>query len=137
MIEKGENKEYLPIQGLDSFRKATVDLLLGDSPAVKEVYFFHCNDHCTALAGRFQSFFLGAVVLEHQVKATVLLTFPILRVYVSMPFTLWTLLCAFCPETCWLENLAQSERTISMVTQRQATSLIYSSQKRASLPFDC
>lgn len=37
MIEKGENKEYLPIQGLDSFRKATVDLLLGDSPAVKEV----------------------------------------------------------------------------------------------------
>ena len=39
MIEKGENKEYLPIQGLDSFRKATVDLLLGDSPAVKEVGF--------------------------------------------------------------------------------------------------
>lgn len=38
MIEKGENKEYLPIQGLDSFRKATADLLLGsDSPAVKEV----------------------------------------------------------------------------------------------------
>jgi hypothetical protein len=40
MIEKGENKEYLPIQGLDSFRKATVDLLLADSPAVKEVSFF-------------------------------------------------------------------------------------------------
>lgn len=40
MIEKGENKEYLPIQGLDSFRKATVDLLLGDSPAVKEVGLF-------------------------------------------------------------------------------------------------
>lgn len=37
MIEKGENKEYLPIQGLDSFRKATVDLLLGDCPAVAEV----------------------------------------------------------------------------------------------------
>lgn len=36
MIEKGENKEYLPIQGLDSFRKATVDLLLGDCPAVAE-----------------------------------------------------------------------------------------------------
>jgi aspartate aminotransferase, chloroplastic len=40
MIAKGENKEYLPIQGLDSFRKATVDLLLGDSPAVKEVSLF-------------------------------------------------------------------------------------------------
>lgn len=37
MIEKGENKEYLPIQGLDAFRKATVELLLGDSGAVAEV----------------------------------------------------------------------------------------------------
>ena len=38
MIEKDENKEYLPMQGLDSFRKATVDLLLGaDNPAIKEV----------------------------------------------------------------------------------------------------
>lgn len=37
MIDKGENKEYLPIQGLDAFRKATVELLLGDSPAVAEV----------------------------------------------------------------------------------------------------
>eukprot|EP00892_Ulva_mutabilis_P012093 jgi/Ulvmu1/9256/UM050_0005.1 len=36
MIEKGENKEYLPIQGLDAFRKATVELLLGNSPAVAE-----------------------------------------------------------------------------------------------------
>lgn len=38
MIEKEENKEYLPMQGLDSFRKATVDLLLGaGSAAVQEV----------------------------------------------------------------------------------------------------
>jgi aspartate/tyrosine/aromatic aminotransferase len=38
MIEKNENKEYLPIEGLDSFRKATVDLLLGsDNPANTEV----------------------------------------------------------------------------------------------------
>lgn len=38
MLDKGENKEYLPIQGLDAFRKATVDLLLGaDSAASKEV----------------------------------------------------------------------------------------------------
>ena len=37
-FEKGEyNHEYLPIEGLDSFRKATVDLLLGDDhPAIKE-----------------------------------------------------------------------------------------------------
>ncbi|CAD7705087.1 unnamed protein product [Ostreobium quekettii] len=37
MLEKGENKEYLPIDGLAAFKKATVELLLGaDSPAVKE-----------------------------------------------------------------------------------------------------
>lgn len=37
MIEKNENKEYLPIQGLDAFRKATADLLLGAGhPAIKE-----------------------------------------------------------------------------------------------------
>jgi hypothetical protein len=37
MIEKEENKEYLPMQGLDSFRKATVDLLLGQNhPATAE-----------------------------------------------------------------------------------------------------
>ena len=37
MIEKEENKEYLPMQGLDTFRKATVDLLLGpDCSVVKE-----------------------------------------------------------------------------------------------------
>lgn len=29
MLEKGENKEYLPIQGLEAFRDATVQLLLG------------------------------------------------------------------------------------------------------------
>lgn len=37
MLAANENKEYLPIEGLASFRKATIDLLLGaDSPAVKE-----------------------------------------------------------------------------------------------------
>lgn len=37
IVNKGENKEYLPIEGLDTFRKATVDLLLGaDHPAIKE-----------------------------------------------------------------------------------------------------
>lgn len=31
------NKEYLPIEGLDTFRKATVQLLLGaDHPSIKE-----------------------------------------------------------------------------------------------------
>ena len=34
----GENKEYLTIEGLDAFRKATVELLLGAGhPAIKEV----------------------------------------------------------------------------------------------------
>ena len=38
MLEKGENKEYLPIEGLAAFREATLNLLLGDkNPAVKEV----------------------------------------------------------------------------------------------------
>ncbi|GAX73929.1 hypothetical protein CEUSTIGMA_g1379.t1 [Chlamydomonas eustigma] len=37
IFEAKENKEYLPIEGLDAFRKATVDLLLGPShPAIKE-----------------------------------------------------------------------------------------------------
>ena len=38
MLEKNENKEYLPIEGLAAFREATLNLLLGDqNPAVKEV----------------------------------------------------------------------------------------------------
>eukprot|EP00271_Cylindrocystis_brebissonii_P009766 TRINITY_DN24_c0_g1_i2.p1 TRINITY_DN24_c0_g1~~TRINITY_DN24_c0_g1_i2.p1 ORF type:complete len:414 (-),score=103.87 TRINITY_DN24_c0_g1_i2:1053-2294(-) len=37
MLEKGENKEYLPIEGLAAFNKATVELLLGnDNPVIKE-----------------------------------------------------------------------------------------------------
>ncbi|BBM99003.1 aspartate aminotransferase, chloroplastic [Marchantia polymorpha subsp. ruderalis] len=37
MLESGENKEYLPIEGLAAFNKATAELLLGaDSPAIKE-----------------------------------------------------------------------------------------------------
>jgi hypothetical protein len=64
MIEKQENKEYLPMQGLDAFRKATVDLLLGaDNPAIKEVRLCNaplqsrlqlsrCNDACGRRADR-------------------------------------------------------------------------------------
>ncbi|KAI8473711.1 MAG: aspartate aminotransferase [Monoraphidium minutum] len=37
ILDKGYNKEYLPIEGLDTFRAATVDLLLGAGhPAIKE-----------------------------------------------------------------------------------------------------
>ncbi|EIE18335.1 aspartate aminotransferase [Coccomyxa subellipsoidea C-169] len=37
MLESEENKEYLPIQGLEAFNKATAELLLGqDHPAIKE-----------------------------------------------------------------------------------------------------
>jgi hypothetical protein len=38
ILAREENKEYLAIEGLDSFRKATVELLLGAGhPAIKEV----------------------------------------------------------------------------------------------------
>ena len=38
MIEAEENKEYLPIEGLADFRKATLQLLLGSGhAAIKEV----------------------------------------------------------------------------------------------------
>ena len=37
MLAAGYNKEYLPIEGLEGFRKATVQLLLGaDHPAIKD-----------------------------------------------------------------------------------------------------
>ncbi|OEL38468.1 Aspartate aminotransferase, chloroplastic [Dichanthelium oligosanthes] len=37
MLEKGENKEYLPIEGLAAFNKATAELLLGaDNPVIKQ-----------------------------------------------------------------------------------------------------
>eukprot|EP01018_Ginkgo_biloba_P039621 Gb_17765 [translate_table: standard] len=37
MLEKGENKEYLPIEGLAAFNKVTVELLLGvDNLAIKQ-----------------------------------------------------------------------------------------------------
>jgi len=37
MLEKGDNKEYLPIEGLAAFNKATVELLLGaDNNATKQ-----------------------------------------------------------------------------------------------------
>ena len=38
MIDSEENKEYLPIEGLAAFNKATAELLLGAGhPAIKEV----------------------------------------------------------------------------------------------------
>lgn len=38
ILSAGDNKEYLPIEGLDAFRKATIDLLLGENePAIAEV----------------------------------------------------------------------------------------------------
>lgn len=37
MLQKGENKEYLPIDGLAAFNKVTAELLLGDgNPVIKE-----------------------------------------------------------------------------------------------------
>ncbi|BAT82376.1 hypothetical protein VIGAN_03238200 [Vigna angularis var. angularis] len=37
MLERGDNKEYLPIEGLAAFNKATAELLLGaDNPAIKQ-----------------------------------------------------------------------------------------------------
>lgn len=39
MIESEDNKEYLPIEGLADFNRATAELLLGkDHPAVREVH---------------------------------------------------------------------------------------------------
>lgn len=47
MLEKNENKEYLPMEGLLAFRKATLNLLLGDdNPAVKAVCVHLCSSHC-------------------------------------------------------------------------------------------
>ena len=37
MIDSEENKEYLPIQGLEAFNKATADLLLGQGHAATTV----------------------------------------------------------------------------------------------------
>ncbi|KAB1204672.1 Aspartate aminotransferase, chloroplastic [Morella rubra] len=37
MVERGENKEYLPIEGLAAFNKATAELLFGaDNPVIKQ-----------------------------------------------------------------------------------------------------
>ncbi len=43
MLESEENKEYLPIQGLEAFNKATAELLLGaDNAAIKVPLFSVC-----------------------------------------------------------------------------------------------
>lgn len=46
ILSANDNKEYLPIEGLDAFRKATVDLLLGEgATATAEVsQRFGCAD---------------------------------------------------------------------------------------------
>lgn len=42
MLAKGENKEYLPIDGLPAFKEATATLLFGEgNPVLKEVTPFH------------------------------------------------------------------------------------------------
>ncbi len=44
MLESEENKEYLPIQGLEAFNKATAELLLGaDNAAIKVPICMHAH----------------------------------------------------------------------------------------------
>eukprot|EP00983_Pelagomonas_calceolata_P128204 1161488-Pelagomonas_calceolata.AAC.2 len=46
IVNSAGNKEYLPIDGLPEFKKATVDLLLGaDHPAIKELAHLLQGDH--------------------------------------------------------------------------------------------
>ena len=56
MIEAEENKEYLPIDGLADFKKATLQLLLGSGhAAIKEVKALLHNtwhSHCPARSQR-------------------------------------------------------------------------------------
>lgn len=53
MLAAGYNKEYLPIEGLDAFRQATVQLLLGsDSAAVKEGRVAVLQVRCCAMPER-------------------------------------------------------------------------------------
>lgn len=73
MLAAGYNKEYLPIEGLDSFRKATVQLLLGaDHPAIKDSKVAVVQ----ALSGT-GSLRLGAAFIARWMKGT--------TVYISNP----------------------------------------------------
>jgi aspartate aminotransferase len=73
MLAAGYNKEYLPIEGLDGFRKATVQLLLGaDHPAIKD----NKVAVVQALSGT-GSLRLGAAFIARWMKGT--------TVYISNP----------------------------------------------------
>lgn len=73
MLAAGYNKEYLPIEGLDGFRKATVTLLLGaDHPAIKD----NRVAVVQALSGT-GSLRLGAAFIARWMKGT--------TVYISNP----------------------------------------------------
>lgn len=62
MLENGENKEYLPIEGLADFNKATVALLLGsDNKAVK--------DGRVSRSIGFPAFYIFALDLERRRKS--------------------------------------------------------------------
>lgn len=73
MLAAGYNKEYLAIEGLDGFRKATLQLLLGaDHPAIKD----NKVAVVQALSGT-GSLRLGAAFIARWMKGT--------TVYISNP----------------------------------------------------
>lgn len=54
MLEANYNKEYLPIEGLAEFRKATIDLMLGsNSKASQEVI---VSDHTSIFVSSIKGF---------------------------------------------------------------------------------
>ena len=58
MLESEENKEYLPIQGLEAFNKATAELLLGKDHAAIKVRVNLAQSH-----GRFETHGAATVAL--------------------------------------------------------------------------
>ncbi|KNA10982.1 hypothetical protein SOVF_139370 [Spinacia oleracea] len=69
MLERGENKEYLPIEGLAAFNKVTAELLFGaDNPVLKEqrvatVQSLSGTGSLRLAAALFERYFPGAKVL--------------------------------------------------------------------------
>ncbi|XP_074287076.1 aspartate aminotransferase, chloroplastic [Silene latifolia] len=69
MLERGENKEYLPIEGLAAFNKATAELLFGaGNPVIKEqrvatVQSLSGTGSLRLAAGLIERYFPGAKVL--------------------------------------------------------------------------
>ncbi|MCH80365.1 aspartate aminotransferase, partial [Trifolium medium] len=73
MLKRGKNKEYLPIEGLNAFNKATAELLLGaDNPAIEQ----HRVATVQGLSGT-GSLLLGAALIERY--------FPGAKVLISNP----------------------------------------------------